>query len=127
MVMSGIENLGPYWKTVARGRQFHVQAVARESRASAISRVEGLINEQRGDVLDFKAFSDMSLNIIVELSGTGVVALVDSLAKLGWPVEVEPGRDAMGARDAERLEGTVQVTFPEGEGALKHPQAAVPG
>jgi hypothetical protein len=124
--VSGVEKLGPYWKSVARGRQFRVQSVAREPRSAAISRVEMLIQQLRGDILDFKAFSDLSLSIIVELSGAGVAGLVDSLLALGWQVNVEPERDAMAAC-AERLEGTVQVTFPEGKGVLRHPQPAVPG
>ena len=125
--MAGIADLGPYWKAIARGHHFRLQAVAREPRLAAISRVEEAVQRNGGFILDFKAFSDLSLNLLVESSGSGVVALVDSLVALGWPVEIEPGREALGARAAERLEGTVQLTFPEGVGALAHPQPAVPG
>ena len=125
--MAGIGDLGPYWKAVSRGRNFRLQAVAREPRLAAISRVEEAVQQHGGFILDFKAFSDLSLNLLVESSGSGVVALVDSLVELGWPVELDPGREALGARAAERLEGTVQLTFPEGGGALAHPQPAVPG
>jgi hypothetical protein len=125
--VTGIEELGPYWKAIARGRRFHLQAVAREPRTAAISRLEEAVQRRGGFVLDFKAFSDLSINLIVELAGEGVVALVDWLESLGWPVELEPGRDALLACAGERLEGTVQVTFPEGDGALAHPQPAVPG
>jgi len=125
--VAGIEQLGPYWRGIARGRHFCLRAVAREPRAAAISRVEELVQRHGGWVLDFKAFSDLSLNLLVESSGSGVVALLDALAALGWPVEVEPGRDQLGASGDERLEGTVQLTFPEGGGALAHPQPAVPG
>jgi len=125
--VTGIEELGPYWKNVARGRRFHLQSVARRPRTAAISRVEQEVQRLGGFVLDFKAFSDLSLNLTVELGGDGVVALVDALTALGWPVELEPGRDAMLGCAGERLEGTVQVTFPEGDGALAHPQPAVPG
>ncbi len=125
--MAGIGDLGPYWKAIARGHHFRLQAVAREPRTAAISRLEEAVQRHGGFILDFKAFSDLSLNLLVESSGSGLVALVDSLVALGWPVEVEPGREALGARAAERLEGTVQLTFPEGGGALAHPQPAVPG
>jgi hypothetical protein len=120
-------DLGAYWKTVARGRQFHVQAVAREPREAAVARAEAAVQRQRGDVLDCKLFSDLSLNLLVELDGAGVLALADELASLGWPVEVEPGRDALAARAPDRLEGTLQVTFPEGRGELVIPVPAVPG
>jgi hypothetical protein len=125
--MAGIEALGPYWKTIYRGRQFRLQVVAREPRAEAIARVEAAVQRAGGFVLDFKAFSDLSLNLLVELRGAGVVALVDALAGLGWPIEVEPGRDALDACAGAPLEGTVQLTFPEGQGALRHVQPAVPG
>jgi hypothetical protein len=125
--MAGIEALGPYWKTIYRGRQFRLQAVTREPRVEAIARVEAAVQRQGGFVLDFKAFSDLSLNLLVELRGAGVVALADALSGLGWPVEVEPGRDALGACADQPLEGTVQLTFPEGQGALAHVQPAVPG
>jgi hypothetical protein len=125
--VTGIELLGPYWKTIARGRQFHLQVVAREPRGAAIARLEEAVQGQGGHVLDFKAFSDLSINLIAELSGSGAAALVDLLTGLGWPVEAEPGRDALEACADERLEGTVQVSFPEGTGALAHPQPAVPG
>ncbi len=125
--MAGIEALGPYWRTIARGRSFRLQTVAREPRPAAISRVEDGVQRTGGYVLDFKAFSDLSLNLLVESSGSGVVALADSLVALGWPVDLEPRREALAARAAERLEGTVQLTFPEGDGALAHPQPAVPG
>jgi hypothetical protein len=62
--------------------------------------VEEALQRNGGYVLDFKAFSDLSLNLLVESSGSGA---------------------------EERLEGTVQLTFPDGDGALAHPQPAVPG
>ena len=125
--MAGLEALGPYWKTLYRGRQFRVQAVAREPRVEAVARVEAAVQRLGGFVLDFKAFSDLTLNLLAELRGPGVVALADALAALGWPVEVEPGRDALGACGDEPLEGTVQLTFPEGQGELRHVLPAVPG
>jgi len=118
-------DLGAYWKSVARGRSFRVEAVARERRELAIARVEEAVRRQGGDILDFKMFSNLSLSLMVEMAGGGVVALVDSLGALGW--QVDPGRDALAAGAAGRLEGTVQVTFPEGDGELVIPVPAVPG
>jgi hypothetical protein len=125
--MAGIELLGPYWQTLLRGRGFRLQVVTREPRTEAIARVEAAVQRQGGDVLDFTALSDLTLTMLVELDAPSVLALADGLRALGWPVELEPGRDALGARSAERLEGTVQLTFPEGRGELSHPQPAVPG
>jgi len=120
-------DLGAYWKSIARGRDFHVQAVARGRREEAIALVEETVRRRRGDLLDFKMFSNLSLNLLVELDGAAVPDLVDDLVALAWPVEVEPGREALSARGSDRLEGTVQVTFPEGDGALVIPLPKVPG
>ena len=120
-------DLGEYWKSIARGRHFRVQAVARERRELAIARAEDAVRLHGGDILDFKMFSNLSLSLIVEMTGGGVAALVDSLASRGWQVEVDPGREALAARAGDRLEGTLQVTFPEGDGELAIPVPAVPG
>lgn len=119
--------LPDYWKRVARGREFHVQAVAREAREPAISRTEGLLQRHGGDVLDFRMFSNLSINLIVEATGAGIVAVVDELAALGWIPEVEPARVLLLGRAADRMEGTLQLTFPEGDGSLKVTTPAVPG
>jgi hypothetical protein len=125
--MPSLDALGEYWKTIYRGRAFHLQAVAREPRHQAIPRLEAAVQAAGGFVLDFSAFSDLSLNLIVELAGGQVVALADGLGALGWPVELEPARDLLAAAGEARLEGTVQVTFPEGAGELAHQKPAVPG
>jgi hypothetical protein len=110
-----------------RGRHFRLQAVAREPRQSAVARVEALVQAQRGDILDFKMFSNLSLNLLVELEASGVTALAGALEALGWAVELAPEREALQRHGAERLEGTVQVTFPEGDGELAIPLPKVPG
>lgn len=119
--------LPDYWKRVARGREFHVQAVAREPRDAAISRTEALVQRHGGDVLDFKMFSDLSINLIVEATGAGVARIVDDLVALGWSVELEPTLELLRVREADRLEGTLQLTFPQGSGDLKVTTPAVPG
>ncbi len=124
---AGPGDLGAYWKSVAPGRDFSVNAVAREPRDLAIARAKEAVQQQRGDVLDFKMFSNLSLAMIVELSGDGVLALLDALAAPGWHVDVAPDRAALAGRAADRLQGTIQVTFPEGDGELVIPVPAVPG
>jgi hypothetical protein len=119
--------LGAYWKSMARGRDFRVQSVARVPREEAIALVEERVQRAGGFVLDVHMFSDLALAMIVELGAGDVAALVDGLAVLGWAVEVEPAREALASRAPGRLEGTVQVTFPDGEGRLVIPTPAVPG
>lgn len=120
-------DLGAYWKSVAPGKDFSVNAVAREPRDLAIARAKEAVQRHHGDVLDFKMFSNLSVNMIVELSGGGVLALLDALAAPGWHVDVVPDREALARRSADRLQGTVQVTFPEGDGELVIKMPAVPG
>jgi hypothetical protein len=120
-------DLGAYWRSRLGGRDFRVQAVAREPRAAAIPAAEEEVRRRRGDVLDSRMFGNLSLNLLVEMPGGEVGPLADALAARGWHVEVEPGREALAARAADRLEGTFQVTFPEGDGELAIPTPAVPG
>ncbi len=120
-------DLGEYWKRVARGRDFRIQAVARGGRDQAIGLARDVISASRGDILDFKMFSNLSLCLIVEVTAARVPALAAALAALGWGVEVEPDPAALAGRGGEPLQGTVQLTFPEGDGRLEIPTPAVPG
>jgi hypothetical protein len=120
-------DLGAYWRSKARGNAFAVRAVVRGEREEAIERAKAAVGAAGGDVLDFKMFSNLSLTLIVELRGSGLLALLDALVALGWNVEVEPGRETFAGREAELLEGTVQLTFPDADGELRIPQPAVPG
>ncbi len=112
---------------MARGRDFRLQAVTRGERERAIDLAKQAIAAHRGDVLDFKMFSNLSLCLIVEMTGDGVSALATSLESLGWIVEVAPDLPELGRRGGEMLEGTVQLTFPAGDGALEIPTPSVPG
>jgi hypothetical protein len=123
--MSG--DLGAYWKTISRARDFHVRVVVRGPRDQAVDHGKAAILGSHGDILDFKMFSNLSLSMIVWLSGRGVLSLLDSLAALGWDVDVEPDREALALRAADSLEGTFQMTFPDGDGELRIPLPAVPG
>jgi hypothetical protein len=42
-------------------------------------------------------------------------------------VEVDPAPEVLAGRAGEPLQGTVQLTFPEGDGRLEIPTPAVPG
>ncbi len=123
--MSG--DLGEHWKRVARGRDFRLQVVTRGDRERAIDLAKEAIAAHRGDVLDFRMFSNLSLCLIVEMTGDGVSALAKDLESLGWIVEADPDRSALGRRGGELLEGTVQLTFSAGDGELEIPTPSVPG
>lgn len=126
-VLPSLQGLPELWRTLYRGRGFTLRAVAREPREAAMARAEGAVQARRGDILDFKMFTDLALNLLVELEAAEVVALADELGALGWPVDLEPPREALLARAGQRLEGTVRLDFPEGSGELVIPLPKVPG
>ena len=126
-MLPSLAGLPELWRTIYRGRHFHLQAVAREPREAAITRAEALVQARRGDLLDFKMFSNVSLNLLVELPASEVLTLADDLAALGWSPDLDVPREALAARGGERLEGTFQVAFPEGDGELVIPLPKVPG
>jgi hypothetical protein len=126
-VLPSLQGLPELWRTLYRGRGFKLSAVAREPRADATARAEAAVQARRGDILDFKMFSNLALNLLVELEAAAVVGLADELQGLGWPVELEPPREALLARAGQRLEGTVLLDFPEGDGELVIPLPKVPG
>jgi len=120
-------DLGDYWKQIERGRDFHVRVVVREPRDTAIEHGKDSVHQSHGDLLDFKMFSNLSLSMIIELNGRQLLSLLDSLQARGWDVEVDPGREAVAGRADDALEGTMQMTFPEGDGELRIPTPWVPG
>ena len=126
-MLPDLQGLPELWRTLYRGRGFKLRAVAREPRAAATSRAEGAVQTRRGDILDFKMYSNLSLNLLVELEAAAVVGLADEFERLGWPVDLEPQREALLARAGERLEGTVLLDFPDGDGELVIPLPRVPG
>jgi hypothetical protein len=126
-MLPSLGGLPELWKTRYRGRGFKLRAVAREPRVAATARAQGAVQARRGDILDFKSFSNLALNLLVELEAAEVVGLADELEGLGWPVDLEPPREALLALAGERLEGTVLLDFPDGDGELVIPLPKVPG
>ena len=120
-------DLGAYWKKIERAGDFHVRVVVHEPRDTAIEHGKDAVHQSHGDILDVKMFSNLSLSMIIELSGRQLLSLLDSLQARGWGVEVEPGREAVAQRADDALEGTLQLTFPEGDGELRIPTPWVPG
>jgi len=126
-VLPSLQGLPELWRTLYRGRDFKLSAVAREPRADATARAEAAVQARRGDILDFKMFSNLALNLLVELEAAAVVGLADELQGLGWPVYLQPPREALLAPAGQLLEGTVLLDFPEGDGELVIPLPKVPG
>lgn len=99
-------------------------------RAEAIQAFEAACQAHGLDILDFKAFSNLSLSVQFEGKAEALVAALkglqarafllasssqEELARLGT---VPPGTE---------VQGTLQVTFAHGDGSLEVTVPAVPG
>ena len=92
-----LQGLPALWHTIYRGRGFKLRAVAREARTAATSRAEGAVHARRGDILDFKMFSNLSLNLLVELEAVEVEGPQRTTRTVGsnfrwapWPIVSTP-------------------------------------
>jgi hypothetical protein len=101
--------------------------VVREGRDRAIDLAKDAVSRNHGDILDFKMFSNLALSMIVEMNGSRALSLLESLVAMGWDVDVDPDREALALRATDLLEGTFQLTFPDGDGELAISLPAVPG
>ena len=123
--MSG--DFGEYWRHRARGRHFRVRVVTHGDRNEVIQHCQDAVAARGGDILDFKEFSNLSLNCIVEISAGSLVELIDHLIGKGWNVETMPDRQTLLAAPIIRREGTLQITFAGADGERRVPVPAVPG
>jgi hypothetical protein len=122
--MSG--DLGADWKTIERARDFHVRVVVCEPRDLAIEQGRDPVRLRHGATTDDAPSGHPSLSVIIELSGHQLLSLLDSLVARGWDVEVDPGREAVARRAGDALGGTLQLTFPEGDGGPRVPAPYLP-
>lgn len=120
-------DLAAYWRKVARAQDFHLRVVARERRERAIELGKGALARNRGDLLDFRTFGSRSLSMIVEMEGSRVLSLLDSLDALGWEIDLGPDREALARRGDDSLAGTFRLSFAAGDGELPAPVPAVSG
>lgn len=122
-----MERLTEYWKKKARAKDFRISIITPEERHHAIERCQSIIDSNHGDILDFKMFSNMSLNMIVELPTNNIQALIDSLKNVGWKVDYDLEKNLKTSKDEENLEGTLVLMFSHADGELRIPVPAVPG
>ncbi len=109
--MDVVGDLGTYWKKVAHAQDFHVRAVVSQHRDSAILLAKRVIARKGGNIVDFRTFGNLALSLIVQVKGRQMLSLVDSLAALGWHVDVALGRETRTERSNDLLAGTFHLTF----------------
>jgi hypothetical protein len=114
-----------------------LNGVTRDDRHDMIARVSRALAESGASVLDFKMFSNVSLNIIFELPARRVCEFSDALAATGLRLSAESrellaehqrlyGGEADTARQTE-LSGSLQITFIHHEPDLRIEVPPIPG
>jgi len=121
-----VSDFGEYWKSIARGRHFRIRAIAHGERQGAIAACQKLVTDRGGAILDFKLFSNLSMSLLVEAKGKELVTMLEGMREMGWSPESTPDAETIAAATTP-LEGTIQLTFAGGDGALKQIIPAVPG
>jgi hypothetical protein len=111
----------------------------RDERHDMISRVQRAFTESNASILDFKMFSNLSLNLIFELparrigelsaalTATGLRLSAESRELLGdWQKRYEEADDA-GASQPTEIAGSLQITFIHHEPDLRLEVPPIPG
>lgn len=122
-----MNDLGELWRKILK-RDFHIYVITNgEDRNQVIWNCKEIINQKYGNILDFKMFSNLSINFNIEIKSNLYSDLINTLKQQGWKVEFDPKEEAFNDSEAKLMEGTLQITFPEGDGTLKQIIPAVPG
>ncbi len=110
----------------------------RDDRHEMISRVGRAFAESNASILDFKMFSNVSLNILFELPARRIGELADALSATGLRLSAESrellvkGRERYAAEPAasstsKEIAGSLQITFIHHEPDLRIEVPPIPG
>jgi hypothetical protein len=80
-----------------------------------------------GDLLDFKMFSDMMINFIVEIPAKNILKLNSSLENLNWKTDLKLDERILRNDGILLIQGTMSVSFSSGTGERRDVIPAVPG
>lgn len=106
-------------------KTFRLEVYAFGERNQAIENCRASLLSSGGDILDFKMFSDMLVNFIVEIPEKNLSKLQLALEDLKCKTELE----IVGGLDdsLQVIQGTMSVTLASGVGDRKDVIPAVPG
>lgn len=114
-------------------KPLRLSAVTRADRHRMIEAAKDAIGAGGGWILDFRLFSNLSINIVFELPSGRAADLLARLDALDWKFD-EDGRNELLAcieRGTEVVShdigGTLQITFIHDEPDLHIPVPAIPG
>jgi len=106
-----------------------LQAIARGDRNAATFLVSEAFNEAGASIVDVHFFSGVRTVLTFEVAPDRVRALEEALVRAGLELDAPSAAvvaSAANAHDVE-LEGTLSITFAEGDPDLKREVPAVPG
>ena len=106
---------------------FRLEVYAYGERNQAIEKCRISLATNGGDILDFKMFSDMLLNFIIEIPRGNIKNLKSTIEDLNWKAELTLN-ECLSINDCTpMIQGTMSVTFVSGTGVRKDVIPAVPG
>lgn len=114
-------------------KPLRLSAVTRADRHRMIEAAKDAIGAGGGWILDFRLFSNLSINIVFELPNRRAADLLVRLEALDWKFDEEGRRDLLACNEqAATIEpydigGTLQITFIHDQPDLHIPVPAIPG
>ena len=102
---------------------FRIEVYAVGERNEVIEKCRQSIMSNGGDILDFKMFSDLLINFIIDIPKKNLSELNSELESFNWNTEWELYRND----NLSLLRGSMSVTFVSGMGDKKDVILAVPG
>jgi hypothetical protein len=106
---------------------FRLEVYAYGERNQIIEKCRSSLASNGGDLLDFKMFSDMLMNLIIEIPVKNISKLESSLESLNWKTDLKLGEGILSNDSISLIQGTMSVTFASGTGERKDVIPAVPG
>jgi hypothetical protein len=106
---------------------FSLEVFAFGERNQAIEKCRNSLLSSGGDLLDFKMFSDMVANFIIEIPEKNILTLQSTLDDLNWKTELKLLDNPSRTDCLPMVQGTMSVTFASGTGDKKDVIPAVPG
>lgn len=106
-------------------KTFRLEVYAFGERNQAIENCRASLLSNGGDLLDFKMFSDMLVNFMVEIPEKNLLNLQSTFEDLNWKTDLDI--NWLLGDSLQMIQGTMSVTFASGVGKRKDVIPAVPG
>jgi len=106
---------------------FSLEVYAYGERNYVIEECRTSLASNGGDLLDFKMFSDMLINFVIEISGKNLLKLNSKLQSFNWKTYLKIDEKILSNDSNSMIQGTMSVTLSSGTGDRKDIIPAIPG